>query len=95
MESVVEAYVRERRAPKAYVDGGAQICVMSERLISQLGLEVSSSSTFRAKLVNNVIVNCLRVIHDVEVKVYGDEGAVDTYVISPKGDGYPIILGRS
>ncbi len=94
MEPIVEAYIRGRQVPKAYVDGGAQICVMSEQLMNQLGLEVSGPSTFREKLANNVTVKCLGVIHDVKVKVCGIEVAVDTYVMPSKGDGYPIILGR-
>ncbi len=57
MEPIVEAYVKGRRIPKAYVDGGAQICVMSERLMNQLGLDVSGPSTFRAKLSPMQLLN--------------------------------------
>ena len=62
--------------------------------MNQLGLEVSGPSTFRAKLVNNVTIKCLGVIHDVKVKGCGIEAVVDTYVMPSKGEGYPIILGR-
>ena len=67
---------------------------MSERMMNQLGLEVSGPSTNKAKLADNVAVKCLWVIHDVKVKVYGIEVANDMYVMPSKGEGYPIILGR-
>ena len=63
-------------------------------MMNQLGLKVSGPSTYKAKLANNVIVNCLGVIHDVKVKVCGVEVANDMYVMPSKGEGYPIILGR-
>ena len=71
MELIIEAYIKGKRISKANVDGGAQICVMSERLMNQLGMEVSGPSTYREKLANNVIVKCVGVINDVKIKVCG------------------------
>ena len=35
---VVEACIRGQRIQKAYVDGGAQVCVISEKMMHKLGL---------------------------------------------------------
>ena len=94
MEQIIEAYIKGKRISRAYVDGGAQICVMSERLTNQLGMEVSGPSTYRAKLANNVTVKCVGVINDVKIKVCGAKVAVDVYIMPSKGEGYPVILGR-
>ena len=94
VEPIGEAQIKGKRIGQAYVDGGAQIYVMSEQMMNQLGLEVSGPSTYKkAKLANNVTVKCLGVIHDVKVKVCGIEVANDMYVMPSKGEGYPIILG--
>ena len=37
---VLEAYIKGQRVCKVYVDGGTQVCVMSEKTMHQLGLEV-------------------------------------------------------
>ena len=94
VEPIVEAHINGQCIDKACVYGEAQICVMSERMINQLGLEVSGPSTYKAKLANNVTAKCLRVIHDVKVRVCGIEVATNMYVMLSKGEGYPIILGR-
>ena len=67
---------------------------MNERLINQLGVEVSGPSTYRAELAKNVIVKCVGVINDVKIKVCGIKVAIDVYVMPSKGEGYPVILGR-
>ena len=96
MEPIIEAYIKGKRISKAYyVDGGAQICVMSERLKNQIGMEVSGPSTYRAKPANNVIVKCVGVINCVKINVCGVEVAVDVYIMPLKREGYPMILGRS
>ena len=94
VEPIVEGTIKGQRIGKAYVDGGAQICVMSDCMMNQLGLEVSGPSIYKAKLANNVIVKCIGVMHDVKVKVCGVEVASNMYVMPSKGEGYPIILGR-
>ena len=91
---VLEAYIKGQRICKVYVNGGAQVCVMSKKTMHHLGLEVHKKSEFKAKMANNVSVKCVGVCKGVKVTVCGVKVAVDMYVIPTKGEGYPIILGR-
>ena len=68
---------------------------MSEKTMHHLGLEVHRKSEFKARMANNVSVKCVGVCKGVKVTVCGVKVAVDMYVILAKGEGYPIILGRS
>ena len=43
---LVEAQINGHRIPKAYIDSGAEVCVITERLMNQLGLEVVELSNF-------------------------------------------------
>ena len=91
---VLEAVIKGQRIRMVYVDGGAQVCVMNEKTMHHLGLEVHGKSKFKAKMANNVLVKCVGVCRSIKVTVCGIKVAVDMYVIPAKGEGYPIILGR-
>lgn len=91
---IVQASIKGQEISKVYVDGGAQICSMSEKIMYKLGLEVSGPSAYKAKLANNSSVKCLGVIKGVRVTICGIEVEVNMYVIPSRGKGYPIILGR-
>ena len=58
---VLEAYIKDQWIHKKYVDGGAQICVMSEKMMLHLGLEAQRKKKLRAKMANNILVKCVRV----------------------------------
>ena len=51
---VIKAYIKGQWVLKFYVDGGMHMCVMSEKMVNQLVLEVSGKSNFKAKMPNNV-----------------------------------------
>ena len=91
---VLEAFIKGQRILKVYVDEGAQVCVMSEKTMHHLGLEVHGMSEFKAKMANNLSVKCVGVCKGIKVTICGIKVAVDMYVIPEKGEGYPFILGR-
>ena len=78
---IVEAYIEGQRICTVYVDGGAQVCVMSEKMMHHLGLEVQGKSEFKAKMANNVSVKCVGLCRGVNITVCGIKVAVDMYVI--------------
>ena len=94
IEPIVDAYIKGRRISNVYVDGGAQMCVMTEKTMHKLGLEVLDNSKCQAKLENNSSVQCLGIVKGVKVTVCSIDARVDMYVMATKGEGYPIILSR-
>ena len=58
---ILEAYIKGQRILKVYIDGGAQVCVVSEKMMHHLGLEVQGKSEFKANMANNVSVKCVGV----------------------------------
>ena len=51
---------------EAYIDGGAQISVMTQACIEKLGLKVDGSSDFKLRLANHVKVRCLGICMNVQ-----------------------------
>ena len=92
---VLEAYIKGQRIRKVYVDWGAQVFVMGEKMMHNLGLEVQGKSEFKAKMANNVLVKCVGVCKGVKITVCGIKVAANMYVIPAHGKGYPIIVGRT
>ncbi|MCO5611132.1 hypothetical protein L7F22_065382 [Adiantum nelumboides] len=91
---VFDAWIHGRRVNKAYMDGGAQVCVMIEETMQQLGLELTGKSMFSVKMANSSRVKCLGVIHDLEINVLGQWAVMDIHIIHAKLGAYPVILGR-
>ena len=91
---IMEAYLKGQWVSKFYVDGGLQVCIMSENIMNQPGLEVSGKLEFKAKIANNISINCVGVCKNVKIMVCGMKLAIDLYVLPTKWEGYPIILSR-
>ncbi|MCO5590696.1 hypothetical protein L7F22_044671 [Adiantum nelumboides] len=85
-EPVLDTQIKRQRASSNYVDGGAQMCVISEKMMHKLRLEVRGPSGFEG---NDVSVKYVGV-----VTVCGIQFGVDMYVLPARGEGYPIIVGR-
>ncbi|MCO5590722.1 hypothetical protein L7F22_044697 [Adiantum nelumboides] len=94
LEPIVDAYIKGKRVSNVYVDGGAQMCVITERTMHRLGLSITEPSDCHAKLAKNSKVKCLGIIKDVHITVLDVSAKVDFYVMPSKGEGYPLILGR-
>ena len=69
------------------MDGGAQVCVMSEKMMHRLGLKAQRKIEFKDKMANNVSVKCVGVCKGVKITVCGVKIATDLYVIPAKGGG--------
>ena len=54
----MDAYIKGRRISNVYVDGVAQMCVITKKTMHKLGLEVLKNSKCQAKLANNSSVQC-------------------------------------
>ena len=91
---ILEAYIKGQRICNMYVDGRAQVSVVSEKMMHHLGLEVQGKSKFKAKMANNVSIKCVGVCKGIGVIVCGVKVAIDMYVIPARGEGYPVILVR-
>ena len=85
---ILEAYIKGKRIHNVYVDGKAQVSVMSEKMMFCLGLEVQGKSEFKAKMAKNVSVKCVGVYKGIRVTMCGIRVAIDMYVIPAKGEGY-------
>ncbi|MCO5561160.1 hypothetical protein L7F22_014781 [Adiantum nelumboides] len=92
--TLLNAYVKGQRVSNVYVDGGAQICVMTEQTMHRLGLKVNAHAPCKPKMANNSKVKCLGVINGLKIKICEIEVEVDVYVMPTEGEGYPIILVR-
>ena len=91
---VLEAYIKGQRICNVYIDGRAQVSVMSKKMMHRSGLEVQGKFEFKAKMANNVSIKCVGVCKGIRVTVSGIRVAADMYVVPAKREGYPAILGR-
>ncbi|MCO5574351.1 hypothetical protein L7F22_028134 [Adiantum nelumboides] len=91
---IVDCYIKGRLVKKGLVDGGAQINIMTKNLMSKLSLKIQEPTEIRIKMANNSKAQCLGVNKSLSVEVLGIKKHVDFFVMSAKGNGYSIILGR-
>ena len=78
----------------AYIDGGAQVSVMSQACMERLGLKVNAWLDFRIRLANHAKVKCLRRCMNVEVTVYVVSCNINCHIMPTRLGAYPLILGR-
>ena len=76
------------------MDGGAQICVITQGCVEKMGLEITGVSGFCIQLANHQKVKCLGIVKSLEVEAYAVKAVVDFHVMPAGLGAYPIILGR-
>ena len=91
---MVDVWHKRRNLGEGYVDGGAQICVITQACVKKMGLEIAGVSGFRIRLANHQKVKCLGIVKSLEVEAYAMKAVVDFYVMLAGLGAYPIILGR-
>ncbi|MCO5555449.1 hypothetical protein L7F22_008994 [Adiantum nelumboides] len=79
---------------EAYIDGGAQVCVITQSCVERLGLITCGSSGFRIRLANHAKVKCLGLIKNLEVEVFSVKAMVNFHVMPAGLGAFPLILGR-
>ncbi|MCO5563836.1 hypothetical protein L7F22_017485 [Adiantum nelumboides] len=90
----IDAWHKRKCIGEAYIDGGAQVCVITQACVTKLGLHMTKNSGFCIKLANQSRVRCLGIIKDLEVEVFDVKALVNCHVM-PAGIGaFPLILGR-
>ena len=91
---IVDVWHKRKNLGQGYVDGGAQICVITQTCVEKMGLAVAGVSGFRIRLANHQKVKCLGVVKSLEVEAYTVKTVVDFHVMPAGLGAYPIILGR-
>ncbi|MCO5574147.1 hypothetical protein L7F22_027927 [Adiantum nelumboides] len=97
MEDIVptiDCFIKGTLVRKGLVDGGAQICIMTEATMHRLNLKIHKTPEVRVKMADNSKAKCLGMVRDVRVDALGVKHELDFYIMSSKGNGYPLILGR-
>ncbi|MCO5548055.1 hypothetical protein L7F22_001511 [Adiantum nelumboides] len=91
---IVDVWHKRKNLGQGYVDGGAQICVITQTCVERMGLAVQGVSGFRIRLANHQKVKCLGVVKSLEIEAYAVKTVVDFHVMPVGLGAYPIILGR-
>ncbi|MCO5557604.1 hypothetical protein L7F22_011170 [Adiantum nelumboides] len=97
MEDIVptiDCFIKGTLVRKRLVDGGAQICIMTEATMHRLNLKIHKTPEVRVKMTDNSKAKCLGMVRDVRVDALWVKQELDFYIMSSKGNGYPLILGR-
>ena len=82
----IEAWHKGLDLGEAYIDGGAQICVITQSYVEKLGLKISSPSCFRIRMANHAKVESLGMVEGLDVEVFSVHCKVDCHVM-PAGLG--------
>ena len=91
---IIDIIMGKSSKMQAYVDGGAQVCVMTEATCKEIGAEVTAKAAIHMRMANHKRVKCFGIAQDVRVRVLGIDCMVDFYVMRDKENAYPVILGR-
>lgn len=90
----MDVWHKRKNIGQGYVDGGAQICVITQTCVEKMELAVDGVSGFRIRMANHQKVKCLGVVRGLEVEAYAVKTVCDFHVMPAGLGAYPIILGR-
>ena len=76
----IEAWHKGRNLGEAYIDGGAQVCVITQSCVEHHDLIIAGVSVFKIRMANHQRVKCLGVVQDLELEVFGVKDLVDLHV---------------
>lgn len=79
---------------EAYIDGGAQICVITQSCVERLGLKISHSSSFHIRMANHSKVKTLGIVPNLEIEPFSVACRVDCHVMLARLGTYPLFLKR-
>ena len=60
----VEAWHKGKNLGKAYIDGGAQVSVITHACVEQFGLKIVGNSGFHIRMANHQKIKCLGVVEE-------------------------------
>ena len=66
----VEAWYMEKNMEEAYIDGGAQVRVITHACVEKFGLQIAGNSGFRIRMANHQKVKCLGMVQNLEIEVF-------------------------
>ena len=78
---IVDVWHKRKLLGPGYVDGGAQICVMTEHCVERMGFKVTKVSGFRIRLANHQKIRRLGIVKNLEVEAYGVETISNFHVM--------------
>ena len=91
---IADCHIKGNLVRKNLVDGGAQVCIMIESTMTRLGLCIQETLEVCVKMADNSKAKCRGMIRSATEDALGVSQEIDFYIMSSKGNGYPLILSR-
>ena len=86
MVPTLEGVLASKYSTQIYVDGGAQVCVLTQAMMEKIGAKVSTKAHIRMRMANHKKAKCLGIAQGIKVKVLDIDCLVDFYVIEASED---------
>ena len=71
MLPLLEVWCQGQVLTLTYVDGGAQVCVITEDTTRRLKLKINRKHAYNMNMSNNAVVRCVGVAEQVELYLLG------------------------
>ena len=78
----------------ALVDSGARISLISEVLVTKIGIPICKKSSTKVVVVDGGLVPCLGIIEDMVIYCFGISISMHFHVMHLKGPSFSLVLGR-